>query len=51
MSAALASHHFLACSFFLPLGKGELFLLRFLLALLEGTFSNAGAGAISRYYF
>lgn len=36
---------------FIPLGKGELFLLRFLLALLEGTFSNAGDSGISIYHF
>lgn len=51
VSAAPASHHFLGCSFFLPLGKGELFLLWFLLALLEGTCTNAGADSISVYYF
>lgn len=30
--------------FFLPLGKGESFLMKFLLALLGGTLSNACAG-------
>lgn len=50
-SAAPASRHFLVCNFFLPLGKGELFLLWLLLALLEGTCTNAGADSISMYYF